>query len=80
MTIAVAVVAQLITTLGSFITPMLMSRVSSMNQVAIFAGLLCWSWAWGNWGMLPAVPMMTMLEVICDRVEPLHPVGHLLGD
>jgi predicted PurR-regulated permease PerM len=59
MTIAIAGVSLLITTLeGALLTPMLMGRASSMNQVAIFAGLLFWSWVWGIWGMLLAVPMM----------------------
>jgi predicted PurR-regulated permease PerM len=81
MTVAVAGVALLITTLeGSLLTPMLMSRASAMNQVAIFSGLLFWSWAWGIWGMLLAVPMMMVIKVVCDHVEPLHPVGHLLGE
>ncbi|NOT26769.1 MAG: AI-2E family transporter [Acidobacteria bacterium] len=81
MTIAVAGVALLITTLeGMLLTPMLMSRASSMNQVAIFTGLLFWSWVWGMWGLLLAVPMMMVIKVVCDRVEPLQPVGHLLGD
>lgn len=81
MTVAVAGVSLLITTLeGSFLTPTLMSKAASMNQVAIFAGLLFWSWAWGIWGMLLAVPMMMVIKVVCDHVESLHPVGHLLGD
>jgi predicted PurR-regulated permease PerM len=81
MTAAVAGVALLITTLeGSLLTPMLMSRAASMNQVAIFTGLLFWSWVWGIWGLLLAVPMMMVIKVVCDRVEPLQPVGHLLGD
>jgi predicted PurR-regulated permease PerM len=55
MTAAVAGVSLLITTLeGSLLTPMLMGRASSMNQVAVFAGLLFWSWVWGIWGMLLA--------------------------
>ena len=58
----------------------LVSRASSMNQVAVFVGLLFWSWAWGVWGMLLAVPMMMVVKVVCDRVEPLNAVGHLLGD
>src|SRR4030095_6241675 len=54
---AVAGVSLLITTLeGSLLTPMLMGRAASMNQVAVFAGLLFWSWVWGIWGMLLAVP------------------------
>jgi predicted PurR-regulated permease PerM len=51
-----------------------------MNQIAVFAGLLFWRWAWGIWGMLLAVPMMMVVKVICDHVEPLQPVGHFLGD
>jgi predicted PurR-regulated permease PerM len=81
MTAAVAGTALLITTLeGSLLTPMLLGRASSMNKVAVFAGLLFWSWIWGVWGMLLAVPMMMVVKVICDHVEPLQPVGHLLGD
>jgi predicted PurR-regulated permease PerM len=81
MTAAVAGVSLLITTLeGSLLTPMLLSRASAMNQVAVFAGLLFWSWIWGVWGMLLAVPMMMVIKVICDRVDALHPVGHLLGE
>jgi predicted PurR-regulated permease PerM len=81
MTTVVAGVSLLITTLEGFLlTPLLMGRASSMNQVAIFAGLLFWSWVWGVWGILLAVPMMMVIKAICDHVEPLQPVGHLLGD
>lgn len=81
MTAAVAGVSLLITTLeGSILTPMLLGRAASMNQVAVFAGLLFWSWVWGVWGMLLAVPVMMALKVICDHVESMHPLGHLLGE
>jgi predicted PurR-regulated permease PerM len=78
MTAAVAAVALLITTLeGMLLTPTLMGRASSMNQVSIFAGLLFWSWVWG---VLLAVPMLMILKVVCERVESLHPVAHLLSE
>jgi predicted PurR-regulated permease PerM len=81
MTAAIAGVSLLITTLeGSLLTPMLVGRASWMNRVAVFAGLLFWSWVWGVWGMLLAVPMMMVVKVVCDHMESLHPVGHLLGD
>ena len=81
MTAAVAGVALLITTLeGWLLTPSLIGRAASMNHVAVFAGLLFWSWAWGVWGMLLAVPIMMVIKVVCDRVDALQPVGHLLGD
>jgi predicted PurR-regulated permease PerM len=81
MTALVAGVSLLITTLeGSILTPRLMGRVAQMNTVAVFAGLLFWSWVWGIWGTLLAVPMMMVVKAICDRVESLEPIGHLLGE
>ena len=81
MVLVVAGIALAITTLeGWLLTPVLMSRVASMNQVAIFAGLLFWSWMWGVWGLLLAVPMLMVVKAVCDRIEGLQPVGTLLGD
>jgi len=74
-------VAFAITSLEGFLlTPMLMSRAAQMNPVAIFVGLLFWSWIWGIWGTVLAVPMLMMLKAICDHIEDLQPVGELLGE
>ncbi len=62
------------------LTPTLMGKVASMNRVAVFVGLLFWSWAWGVWGLLLAVPMMMSIKVICDHVDDLKPVGRFLGE
>ena len=80
-TAAICSVAFAITSLEGFVlTPMLMSRAAQMNPVAIFVGLLFWSWTWGIWGTVLAVPMLMMLKAICDHVEDLQPVGELLGE
>jgi predicted PurR-regulated permease PerM len=77
----VGFVALAITTAeGWLLTPLLLSRASQMNQVAIFAGLLFWSWAWGIWGMLLAVPMLMVLKAVCDRIDTLQPIGKFLGE
>jgi predicted PurR-regulated permease PerM len=74
-------VAFAITSLEGFLlTPMMMSRAAQMNPVAIFVGLLFWSWIWGIWGTILAVPMMMMIKAICDHIEDLQPVGELLGE
>jgi len=65
---------------GWLLTPTLLSRAAQMNPVAIFIGLLFWSWVWGVWGTILAVPMMMTVKAICDRVEDLQPVGELLGE
>lgn len=77
----VAGAALIITSLeGWLLTPVLMGRVAQMNQVAIFGGLLFWSWTWGVPGMLLAVPMMMVIKSVCDRIDGLQPIGKFLGD
>jgi hypothetical protein len=30
--------------------------------------------------MLLAIPMMVVVETVCDRVEGLQPIGNMLGE
>lgn len=80
-TMTVCGVAFLITSLEGFLlTPALMSRAARMNPVAIFVGLLFWSWIWGVWGAVLAVPMLMMIKAVCDHIDDLQPLGELLGE
>jgi predicted PurR-regulated permease PerM len=81
MTAVIAGVALLITSLeGWLLTPALLGRAAHMNRVAIFAGLLFWSWMWGIWGTLLSVPIMMTVKVICDHVEDFQPVADFLSE
>jgi predicted PurR-regulated permease PerM len=81
MSLYVAGIALVITTLeGWLLTPTLMGRAASINPAAIFIGIIFWSWVWGVWGLILAVPMLMMLKAVCDRIEELQPVGELLGE
>lgn len=64
---------------GMLLRPAMLSRASQINPVAIFIGLLLWSWLWGLWGTVLAVPMLMMLKAVSDRVDSLQPLGELLG-
>ena len=77
----VAGVAMLITSLEGFVlTPLVQGKAAKMNSVAVFVGILFWSWMWGPIGLLLAVPLTTVVKVVCDHVEELQPVGRLLGE
>jgi predicted PurR-regulated permease PerM len=81
MVATVAGVALLITTLeGMILTPVWMGRVAQINRVSMFAGLIFWTWMWGVWGLLLAVPMMMVLKAVSDRVDGLQPIGRVLGE
>jgi predicted PurR-regulated permease PerM len=77
----ITAVAFVVTSLDGFLlTPLLTSRFSKMNNVAVFLSLLFWGWLWGPVGMLLAVPIMMVIKSICDHVDSLKPIGFLLGE
>lgn len=61
------------------ITPMLLARQFTLNPVVVIIALIFWYWMWGVPGALLAVPMVATFKIICDRIEGLKAVGHLLG-
>jgi predicted PurR-regulated permease PerM len=80
MALAVAGVSLLINTVeGNLLVPLLTSKASRMNPVAVFIGVLGWGWLWGVWGLLLGIPILMVVKAICDRVDDLKPVGELLG-
>ena len=61
------------------VTPMLLGQRLELNRVAIFVWLILWGWLWGAPGMLISVPLLAVIKIICDRLEPLTPIGQFLG-
>jgi predicted PurR-regulated permease PerM len=81
MTLAVVGIALTITTLEGFVlTPFLVRQAGGLNQLTVFVGVLFWTWLWGPWGALLAVPMMMALKAVCDHIDGLQPIGELLSD
>ena len=60
------------------ITPFVLGRGLQLNPVAIFVAILLWGWLWGIVGVLLAVPLLASFKIICERVEPLHPIAEFL--
>ena len=78
--LAVAGASLLIATaIGSLVMTWVQSRVARVNAAVLFIALLFFGWLWGAWGLLLGAPLLAICKVICDRVEPLKPVGELLG-
>lgn len=64
---------------AQFITPALLARRLTLNPVAVFLALIVWTWLWGVAGALLAVPMLATFKICCDHIEPLQPIGTMLG-
>ncbi len=63
---------------GEVVTPFVLGRGLLLNPVAIFLAILLWGWLWGLVGVLLAVPLLASFKIICERVEPLHPIAEFL--
>lgn len=68
------------TLVGSLLVPVLTSKSSRMNPVAVFVGVIFWGWLWGIWGLLLGIPITMVVKAVCDHVEDLQSIGELLGD
>ncbi len=66
-------------TLGNIIEPRVMGDHLNLSPVAILISLLFWGWLWGTAGALLATPITAAIKIICDNIEPLSPIGTLLG-
>lgn len=65
---------------GETITPMLLARRFTLNPVLVMASLMFWDWLWGIPGAFLSVPLLAVFKIVCDHVESLTPLGHMLGD
>jgi predicted PurR-regulated permease PerM len=69
----------LASTEGGLVSPWIVGRRMTLNPVVIFLGVTLWSFLWGVVGALLAVPLLVMLKISCDHIEPLAPIGEFLG-
>ena len=64
---------------GETITPMLLARRFTLNPVLVMGSLMFWDWLWGIPGAFLSVPMLAVFKIVCDHVDVLTPIGHIVG-
>jgi predicted PurR-regulated permease PerM len=60
--------------------PMIVGREISINPVFTIIGIIGGELLWGIAGMILALPLLGIIKIICDHIEPLKPYGYLIGD
>lgn len=76
----ISAAALVITSLeGWLLTPPLLGKAEHMHVVVVFLGVLLWTWIWGAWGTILAVPMLVILKAVADHVDRLKPVSRLMA-
>ncbi|MBV1701986.1 MAG: AI-2E family transporter [Hyphomicrobiales bacterium] len=64
---------------GETVTPLLVARHLDLNPVLVILSLFFWHAIWGIPGAFLAVPLLAILKIFADRIEPLKGIGHLIG-
>ncbi len=64
---------------ANVITPKIVGSKVNLNPFSAVLGLIIWHAIWGISGMVLAIPLVAMFKIICDAVDPLKPIGALLG-
>ena len=64
---------------GMLLTPALLGRRLMLSATAVLLSVLVWSWLWGLIGAILAVPLLSAFRILCEHVEPLAPIGALIG-
>jgi predicted PurR-regulated permease PerM len=60
------------------VLPIFMGRRLMLNPVVVFVWLIFWGWLWSVPGALMAVPLLAIVKIICEHVEPLAPVAEFI--
>jgi predicted PurR-regulated permease PerM len=65
---------------NNFIVPKIVASKVKINALASIVVVLIGGALWGVAGMFLSLPLTAIFKVIFDRIEPLKPLGFLIGD
>lgn len=65
---------------NNYIVPKVVASKVKLNALFSLLAIFVGAAIWGIPGMFLSIPMLAVIKLICDHVEPLKPWGFLLGD
>ncbi|MCX6566161.1 MAG: AI-2E family transporter [Candidatus Aminicenantes bacterium] len=65
---------------NNYIVPKIVASKVKINALFAIVVVIAGNSLWGVPGMFLSLPLLAIVKVICDEIEPLKPGGFLLGD
>jgi predicted PurR-regulated permease PerM len=65
---------------NNYIVPKIVASKVKINALFAIIVIIAGNTLWGIPGMFLSLPLLAIVKVICDQIEPLKPWGFLLGD
>lgn len=60
--------------------PLVVGAGVNIHPLFTIIGIVVGELLWGISGMVLAIPLLGITKIICDNVEPLQPIGYLIGE
>ena len=65
--------------IGYIVEPKIMGDNLGISPLMVLVFLMIWGYLWGFAGMILAVPMMSIIKIVCENIPVLEPISILLG-
>lgn len=65
---------------GNVVEPKIAGDSLGISPLVILISLVFWGWLWGVVGAILAVPIAVIIKVTCLNIDPLRPIGVMMGD
>jgi predicted PurR-regulated permease PerM len=65
--------------IGNIVEPKVTGDSLGLSPLMVIVFLMIWGWLWGFAGLILAVPMMSIIKIICENIPVLEPISILLG-
>ncbi len=75
--VAIAMIGTQVT-IGNFLDPRLQGRRLNISPLLILFSLIFWGWIWGVVGMFLSVPIMVVIQIVCENIPALRPIAVLM--
>lgn len=77
--LAVPAAFVLLNALEELVTPQIVGRRLALDPVMVFLALMLCGWLWGPAGLLLAMPLLTCLRIVAERIPNWSPLAKLLS-
>lgn len=65
---------------NNYIVPKIVASKVKINALFSIIAVIAGNALWGIPGMFLSIPILAIIKLVCDNIEPLKPWGFLLGD
>jgi len=64
---------------GQLVTPLIVGRRLALDPVMVFLALMMFGWLWGVAGLLLAMPLLTCVRIVAERVPAWNVLAKMLA-